>query len=167
MLGSLRSAGLIATLVLAAHTPSVAQGLPGGATALNETFGDWTVACQVTNGAIRCAMSQTQVASQSGQRVLSLQLVAAADEDVDGLLLAPFGLRLAEGVTLAVDEEPALLNRSFSTCIPAGCLVPLILNRETLRATAIADDSGNEVVFTISLSGFTGALDRLISLTAG
>ena len=38
---------------------SVAQGLPVGASALNETHGDWRVPCQVADQTVRCAITQT------------------------------------------------------------------------------------------------------------
>jgi len=70
-------AGAIAPLApaLAQDAPS----LPGGASSLQETFGDWRVACWVTDASRNCALSQQQ-ARQNGQRVLAIELRACADD---------------------------------------------------------------------------------------
>ena len=57
----------------------------------------------------------------------------------------------------------------FSTCVPAGCLVPLSLDAETVAAlragTALRikaqDTDKKEVTLSISLKGLAAALDRL------
>lgn len=151
-----------------------AQGLPGGATSLNETHGDWTVACRAAEGAVRCAMTQTQVNGENRQRVLAIELTAAeAGNATNGMLVLPFGLQLDSGVVLSIDEAEFLPPLRFSTCLPAGCLVPLSFNGDaitTLRAgtalsvKAAANDSGQEIAFSISLSGFTSALNRIAEL---
>lgn len=88
---------------------AAAQGLPGGASSLNEAHGDWSVACAAREGSVQCAISQSQVSGQNGQRVLTIELRAAeGGEAINGVLILPFGLRLDEGVTLAIDESAAL-----------------------------------------------------------
>jgi invasion protein IalB len=151
-----------------------AQGLPGGATSLNETHGSWTVVCRTAEGAVRCAMTQTQVSGENRQRVLAIELSAAeASNATNGVLVLPFGLQLESGIVLSIDEAEILPRLRFSTCLPAGCLVPLSFNGDaitTLRAgtalsvKAAANDSGQEVNFSISLSGFTSALNRIAEL---
>ncbi|WP_280177637.1 hypothetical protein [Arsenicitalea aurantiaca] len=39
--------------------------MPGGDSTLNETHGDWTVACSAAAGPPRCVTSQTQVGGES------------------------------------------------------------------------------------------------------
>ena len=166
-------AGLVLALALLT-SGAAAQGLPGGATSLNETHGDWTVACTTHEDIARCALTQTQVNGQDGQRVLAVQLTAGQDgEAVNGVLVLPFGLRLDSGVRIALDEAAPREPLRFSTCLPAGCLVPLAFDAATVTAfragtalsvTVIANDSGQEAVFSISLSGFTSALNRIAEL---
>lgn len=160
-------------LLLAGAAGSFAQGLPGGASSLNEAHGDWAVVCTTPEGAVHCSMSQTHVSGENGQRVLAVELRIAAGGGVDGLLVMPFGLRLADGVRLAVDEGAPLPVQAFSTCLPAGCLVPLSFAADTVAAfrngtalglKATANDTGQEVAFSISLRGFTSALARLSEL---
>lgn len=164
------------TLLLGMLLPiaALAQGLPGGASTLNETHGDWTVACAASEGVARCAMSQTQLGSENRQRVLAVELQATAGgERASGRLVLPFGLRLDDGVSLTVDEAAPFQSPRFSTCLPVGCLVPLEFDAGAVSAMragskltvqASANDTGQEIGFSISLSGFTSALNRIVEL---
>jgi len=169
------SLAAIATLVFSTSI-SVAQetNLPGGATSLNETHGDWRVTCATQENVVRCAVSQIQVNNQNRQRVLSVELTAAeGGNSAEGTLVLPFGLALDRGVALSIDEGEPRPPLRFSTCFPAGCLVPLTFNADAvtamragtaLKVKAAANDSGQEVNFSISLSGFTSALARAAEL---
>lgn len=166
---------LAATLAIGASQTASAQGLPGGATALNETHGDWTVGCQSAEAVTRCSLSQTQVRNENRQRVLTVELIVGDNgETAQGTLVLPFGLRLADGVNLVLDENTQIAAARFSTCVPAGCLVPLSFDAaatsalragSTLGIKAITNDTGQEFVLSISLHGFTAALARSVELT--
>ncbi|MFC5384645.1 invasion associated locus B family protein [Aquamicrobium segne] len=163
-----------AVLLLGGVSTAAAQGLPGGATTLSETHGDWTVACTTPDGTVRCAASQVQINSQNRQRVLSVELTATeGGSATSGTLVMPFGLALDQGVVLSIDEGDFLPPLRFSTCLPAGCLVPLAFDAASVTAlragtavsvTVIANDSGQELSFSVSLSGFSSALNRLTEL---
>ena len=162
-------------LVVAGTSFAGAQGLPGGASSLNETHGDWSVACQAADGEVRCAIAQTQVRGENRQRVLSVELTGAEVGAASGVMILPFGLRLDAGVVPSIDETAPMPTLRFSTCLPAGCLVPLAFDAATLEALragtalqirATANEAGQDVAFSISLSGFASALDRLAELTA-
>ncbi|MEP9372816.1 invasion associated locus B family protein [Mesorhizobium sp. KR1-2] len=153
--------------VLAQATP-----LPGGASSLQETYQDWRVACQIVNGAKLCAVSQQQV-RPDGQRVLAVELQAAAGDTATGTLVLPFGLLLDAGVTLQIDDRQALAPLRFRTCLPAGCVVALSFDNNavaalragaTLNLKASAADTSQEVTLTVSLTGLAAALDRNIAL---
>ncbi|MGU3495735.1 invasion associated locus B family protein [Xanthobacteraceae bacterium A53D] len=161
---------LAATLTLPAFAQSPA--LPGGASALRETFDDWTVACTVEGTTRVCRMAQQQRRQEGNQLVLAVDLTATK-AGASGALLMPFGLRLADGVTPQVDENKPAPPVAFSTCMPMGCLVPLTLDAgliKTLRGatalklTAKAYDSGQDVTLTVPLKGFAAAYDRLKGL---
>lgn len=168
------TAGSVA-IFLALCVSADAQGLPGGASSLNETHGDWTVACAAPEGNVRCTVSQIQVNSENHQRVLSVELAAnEAGNAAGGTLVMPFGLKLDQGVVLSIDESGPLVSVGFSTCLPAGCLVPLAFDHNAitamragtaLKAKAAANGGGQDVNFSISLSGFTSALARATQLT--
>ena len=138
-----------------------------------ETYQDWQVACVQQEAAKRCSLLQQQ-AQQNGQRVMAVELVAQAGAaTIDGSLVLPFGLSLDAGVTLQIDEAAALQPLRFSTCLPAGCIVPLSFNEAMLTAlragtalkvNAIASGTEQPVALSISLSGFSAALDRTVAL---
>ena len=63
--------------------------------------------------------------------------------------------------------------RDSRTCLPAGCIVPLSLaagdverlaSGETLELGAVAAENNQPVTLSLSLNGFSAALQRLRSL---
>lgn len=165
---------LCACAVLPAAAPVWGEdaALPGGASSLQETYQDWRIACEIGDKTKHCSMSQQQV-GKNRHRVLAVELQASRDSTVTGLLVLPFGLLLDKGVTLQIDDKPALAPLRFRTCMPAGCLVPLSFDRDrvgalgkgtALKLKATAADTNQEVVLTVSLKGFAAALDRIKAL---
>ncbi|KAB2701208.1 invasion associated locus B family protein [Brucella haematophila] len=168
-----RALGLACTLAALLATPAFAAPLPGGASTLQETYQDWTVSCQTQKDASACAIRQEQNSSQTGQRVLTVELRNVAGGKVDGVILMPFGLDLAKGATIKVDDA-AGPNLAFSTCLPQGCLAPISFDAKQVAAikaganinvTATALSPSQPVAFKISLKGFGSALDRISNLT--
>jgi invasion protein IalB len=151
-----------------APTPST---LPGGATSINETYRDWSVACVQQGAGKRCAMSQVQT-QQNGQRVLAIEISPPQGSSTTGALALPFGLALANGITLQIDDKPAMVPLRFRTCLPTGCIVPLSFDAAAIVAlragtslkVKATTDGGSEAPFTISLAGFAAALDRVAAL---
>lgn len=159
---------------VAAQEAAPAPGLPGGAQSLNEEHGDWTVSCRIQDAAKLCAMSQTLADSQSGQAVLSVELATPAVDRAEGMLLLPFGLRLADGATLQVDGAAMGATWPFLTCIATGCLVPVTFDASqisTLRGgteliiAAQAASTGEPVELKVSLNGFSRAANRSVELS--
>jgi invasion protein IalB len=149
-------------------TPPV---LPGGASALQETHGDWAVACTQPGGKKVCTFSQQQLDKDTRQRMLAIELSPGV-EKTEGTLLLPFGLAVARDVTLQIGEATVGTPLRFRTCLPAGCVVSLSFDSKatgelrkskalTVRATA---DGGQPAVFTISLEGFASAMARTAAL---
>ncbi len=162
-------------LALAAFSaaPAFAAALPGGASTLQETYQDWTVSCQAQKDGTACVMRQDQKSAQTGQRVLTAELRSAGGGRVEGVILTPFGLDLAKGASLKIDEAagPSL---AYSTCLPQGCLAPVSFDAKqaaalkagsSLGLTAVALSPSQAVAFKISLKGFGAALDRMAALT--
>lgn len=164
---------VLAALLAALSMPAMAQQqgvtLPGGATALTETHGDWTVRCQVRQpeSKIGCLVQQEQVDSQSRQRLLAVEMVPGP-EGALGTLILPFGLDLDKGVNLAIDDGQQMPNLRFRTCLPQGCLVPIdfapemlpaLSNGKELKIATVAD-GGAATPFAVSLNGFASALSR-------
>jgi invasion protein IalB len=153
-----------------------AAGLPGGATSVNESHGDWTVSCAVVpqNGTPNkvCALSQQQTNNQTRQRVLAVEF-RPKEAGAEGTLVLPFGLALDQGATLQIDDGQALPGLRFRTCLPGGCLVDLRFDAKTLPSLRkgnslkikVTADGGGETQLAVSLKGFPGALDRTIALS--
>jgi invasion protein IalB len=149
--------------------------LPGGASALSETHGDWIVNCQIAGTVKTCSLSHQQFNKQSGQRLLAIELSSKTGQDAAGTMALPFGLALANGVSLEIDDKKLEGTLQFNTCQPAGCLVPvtfdadttsLLQNGTTLKINATAADTAQPIAFSVSLNGFAGALARTADLSA-
>lgn len=163
---------ILAVMMAALALPAAAQQavtLPGGASAVTETHGDWTVRCQVRQpeGRISCLVQQEQVDNQSRQRLMAMEVVPSGD-GVLGTLILPFGLDLDKGISVSVDDGQPGPNLRFRTCLPQGCMVSLNLaavvtatlkSGATLKVAAIAD-GGAPTPFSVSLNGFASALAR-------
>jgi invasion protein IalB len=162
-----------------AQAPTVQQQgspvpmLPNGATSINETYGDWTVDCRITDRQKVCLLSQAQGNSQTGQRIYAIELRPPKDGKTEGTILMPFGLNLDAGALLKLDDRDLGKGLRFSTCVPQGCLLPVSfpsVATEAMRKSAklivatLNLSSGEAVTFSVSLNGFSGALDRMIQL---
>ncbi|WP_245517275.1 invasion associated locus B family protein, partial [Mesorhizobium sp. M1C.F.Ca.ET.196.01.1.1] len=86
--------------------------------------GDWTVNCQVTGTNKVCSLSHQQFNKQSGQRLLAIELTTKTGQDAAGTLALPFGLALASGISLEIDDKKLDGTLQFNTCQAVGCLVP-------------------------------------------
>lgn len=85
----------------------------------------------------------------------------------------PFGLALAKGVTLEIDDN-AVGALVFSTCMPQGCIIPVGLDAAQVArlkaATALNIGATNinparPVALKVLLKGFPTALSRVLDLT--
>jgi len=164
---------LLASAAFAASSVTAAP-LPNGAGSLTESYQDWVVACQAqANNVTSCVMRQVQSNSQTNQNVLTVELRNSAGGKVEGALLMPFGLALAKGVVLKIDEAAAG-GLAFSTCLPQGCLVPLsfdgaqvakLKTGAVLNISATGQAQAQPVELKVSLKGFPTALNRITELT--
>lgn len=157
------------TAAAAQTAPPLAQTLPGGASQVQETHGDWRVICAPQDNKSVCVFSQQIADKSSRQLVLGVELKATTADTADGSLVMPFGLAVDKPVTLQVDDAGARMTASFKTCVPIGCLVTLSLDKPAIDALkkgtalnvkATASESGQEAAFKLSLRGFGSAFDR-------
>ena len=153
--------------------PAAAASLPNGASAINESYGDWTLDCRINDGQKFCALAQSQGNSQTNQRVFAIELRTPQDGRMEGTILMPFGLKLENGAILKLDEKDLGQGLRFSTCVPQGCLLPIsfptlatdaMKSGKTLTAAALNLSSSDPVAFNISLAGFAPALARISQL---
>jgi invasion protein IalB len=166
---------LVSAALLLAASPALAQqaSLPGGASALNEAHGSWTVNCVLVEAGKDCAFSQTAGNPQTGSALVAVELAAPTGNKAEGMLLTAFGLRLDAGVQLGIDGQQLGQARPFLTCVETGCLVPLDFDEvalsamkvgTTLEVTGVKVDDGQPVTVTLSLAGFTAAYNRTAEL---
>lgn len=160
-------------VLVAQATDAGGSALPGGASSLQESYQDWQVSCISQGAAKRCSMSQQQVHPDSRQRILAIELGASEPGKVTGALVLPFGLALDAGAAIKVDEGASAEGLRFRTCVPAGCVIPLDLDPSlisamragaSLQVSASTAEGGQPVAFSISLKGFSSALDRTVAL---
>ena len=171
---SLALLGAMQVAPVVAQDGPATSGLPGGAASLNEEHGDWTVSCRMEGAEKLCSLSQALANSSTGERVLALELATPALDQIEGMLLLPFGLRFSDGITLKVDTDALGEARPFLTCIASGCLVPVSFTasevsamrsgKEMIVAGASAD-AGQPVELALSLTGFSVASNRSVELS--
>ena len=168
---TMRKIALLLAGSLSVAVPASAAALPGGAGSLVETYQDWVVACQAQNERTLCVMRQVQSNTQTGQHVLTVEFSGGGDGGrLGGVLLMPFGLSLAAGVTAGIDDAAPGPMLAFSTCLPQGCLAPVAFAAEqvaklragtALNVTAQSLSPAQPVTLKVSLKGFSAALNRI------
>ena len=159
---------------VAQEPPAPAPKMANGANALSETYDDWVLNCQgVTNGT-ECALLQV-LSQQNGQRVLTFTISPVANNgNYMGSLIMPFGLELAQGVTMALDDKAPSNAVPFKTCLPAGCIVPLTWTAVQFNAMRAGNNvkvtaqsaTGEPFALTVSLKGLSAAGKRAGEIVA-
>lgn len=153
---------------------AMAAPLPGGASSLVETYDDWGVVCQAVGNATSCVVRQVQSNNQTKQMVLTAEIGKTPDGKLNGVLLLPLGLSLAQGAQLKIGDAALGGVRPFSTCLLQGCLVPLAITDDVIAKlrtgsnvtiAVTAASPAQPLTFTISLKGFSNALNRVNELT--
>jgi len=162
--------------VLLALFPGVqAQAQDSAPDALRETFRDWTVQCEMRPETGRvCEMLQQVSHDETGRNVLLFSLRYNTDGDLVGVLVLPFGLRLAEGVQIAVGET-VFGPFGFDTCLNNGCVVLAVLEPQDITAMRAGVEgqiqavtrNGEAFGIPVSFMGFTAAFNRLNALQDG
>jgi invasion protein IalB len=149
--------------------------LPNGASAISETYGDWTLNCGLDKGATVCTLSQAQVNKDTGQRAFAVELRTSKDGTSEGTILMPFGLKFDAGVILKLDDRDLAQGLRFSTCLAQGCLLPVtfqsagidaLRQAKTFTVGALSISNNQLVTFNVSLNGFSVALDRAVQLVS-
>ena len=169
------AAAVLAAVAVVAGPVVAASSLPGGANSLRETYDQWVLNCGLAAGeaadagpTVTCSMTQQLVEQSTRRRAVAIGLTAAENGGVNGTLVMPFGLALADGVALQIDDGPQTKPASFRTCTPQGCLIPIEWSERTVSGLRTGSalklsakgDNGRPVDFSLSLAGFATALDR-------
>lgn len=131
----------------------------------------WTISCagQGASGGLVCSMSQGLIAKNTGQRVLGVTIARdPASGAYSARLSLPHGLLLPEGVQIWIDEG-ARARHPITTADQHGsyAAVPLdqamiaAMKKGTILNVSVKSASGDEVIFQLSLNGFTAALAKV------
>jgi invasion protein IalB len=158
---------LVALAIAGAIVPASAQeagdAAPAAAARLKQP---WAVACsgdQIT-GRLVCAISQTLVSQQTGQKLVSVQVRKDDKGATSAIFNLPHGIELPKGVAVKVDqgaEETIVIrsadeNGSYATLpLPEPRLAEL--RRGSILSLAVQTLSGDRIIFEISLAGFSAA----------
>ena len=154
------------------QAPALPPTLPGGASQLQETHGDWRLACVQQAEQRLCTLIQQQNDRDSGQLVLGLEFTALPGDAAEGTIVLPFGVAVDKPVTLLVDDV-VVGTEPFRTCLPVGCIVVVPLDARRVaqftqakmlgvRTASVPD--GQEVSFRVSMNGFASGLARMRTL---
>ncbi|WP_086658402.1 invasion associated locus B family protein [Acetobacter orientalis] len=146
--------------------------LPGGASALNETYQDWRLVCQQGGTGSSCVISQQEFDGKTHQRIVSVELRPTAGQ-MSGVIVLPFGIALNKGAEIQADGKAVGNALSFNTCLPAGCLVPVSFDQIQLKIFQNAKKveikfsaiSGQQIVLPLSNKGLDKAILRIMALS--
>ncbi len=153
--------------------------LPGGASSLKETHGDWIVNCvnppADTKRPKQCVVTQEQVDQRTKQRLVAIEINSTKNTQsrTPATLILPFGLAINHGLIFQIDDGASSSPEPFLTCIPNGCLVPLQFDDKTLatlrkasslKLKVVAVENNKELTIPVSLKGFNEAFERAMTL---
>lgn len=181
----LKSAACAALIVICAGAaPLMAQDaaadapeitFAGGASTITESHGDWTLICGVHEAEKACVVTQSLADQQRGQRVLTVEMEAGSEGAIGATVVLPFGLALADGVRMQIDDVSLGEASPFTVCYDYGCIADFdldagsaqLLGRGTnLRFVGIVADTGENIALSVSLNGLTSALERAPAVLA-
>ena len=131
----------------------------------------WTLRCEGEEGdpARKCEIFQRLIAPESGERVAEFAIgFPQGKTDARGVIVLPLGILVSDPVEMAIDENPAFQFR-VRYCATQGCVAVVNINPELLamfkkgRQARIVGKTyrGQPVAITMSLTGFTRAIERL------
>ncbi len=175
-----REAGTGLALLLALTLAGPGQAQNAGPDSLVESYGNWLVRCGPEAGRSgdealgtvetrACEASQELFQAEVGQRLVAVLLRREGDA-TNVTIIAPFGLLLSEGITLAADDED-LQRIGFRTCLPSGCFARADLDADTVAAlltaqsvtlTMAAVPDGDPVIIPLLVDGLAEAWAGLI-----
>ena len=145
---------------------------PSGATALSETYGDWTVTCTRAEARATCLVLQAQGNARTGKREFAMELRPPAEGRAEGLVLMPHGFAIEPGVTFKLDDTAMGKGAPYLSCSQDGCLVPISLpmlatdtmkTAKTLTVMALKPEAKEPTVITVPLDGFAAAFSRAVA----
>lgn len=147
---------------------------PAGASAVTESYGDWSMTCTHPGEKITCIVAQSQGDSQTGRRKFGIELQTPKDGRSEGIVLMPFGLSIEPGIAFKLDEQTLGKGAPYTACAQDGCFVPISFPTLALDGMRTAKKlfvighkagSSDDATITVPLEGFAQALDRAVALS--
>ncbi|QHI95018.1 hypothetical protein GT348_00645 [Aristophania vespae] len=146
--------------------------LPNGASSINESYQNWHLICQNTKSGVKCNILQEILEGQTHQLFFRIEF-KPAESQTHGVMIAPFGLNLTDGITIATEGESVGDVYPFNTCLPVGCLAPLDLDEGQFSSflkskkvkVSFTTLKGKLLKFQLPISGLDEALNRARVLT--
>lgn len=135
-----------------------------------EVFGDWAVRCVAREALPPCDMVQFATDRESGAPVMQFSVAHAGRKPSYGIqIMVPLGVRLAGGIAIRVDDEPAIADFKFTRCETTGCFIERVVRADVLEpfkagdagVLAVIDRAGKPLVIPLSFKGFTKALTTM------
>lgn len=168
-------AGIAAGVALAAGA-ACAQAPSDAATQPNadvvKTVGDWQVRCFSVQNSNPCDMFWQQVDPRSGQRMAAISIAYAPSTDRHlFVVILPLGVSIPKGVTVQTDSFTSPLMH-YRMCSREGCFVQVAPDNAMIESLAksgpdaklnVAGDDGKSYSLPLSLKGFAGAHDEMVS----
>jgi invasion protein IalB len=154
--------GLGVVLVLAPHAV-VAEPT-------QQDYKDWTVRCQEPDKGGRCVMSQLLKNRDNDEPLMLVEIGYLKDgPEPMAQFVVPLGVFLPAGMLLRVDDAEQTGRLPYTVCDKVGCKAIAKLDDKVLGAmkkgkemfTTLTSPTGDTATMSISLAGFTAALDAL------
>lgn len=137
-----------------------------------KTIGDWKVRCFGVQNPNPCDQFWEQVDPRSGQRVVAVSIAYVPSMDRHLMqVTVPLGVSLPRGLTIQTDSYTSPVMR-YRMCSRDGCFVQLAVENALIKSLAkagpeakvnIVGDNGKVYGLPLSLKGFSGAHDEMVS----
>lgn len=170
---------LAVALALLTGTEAAAQGDATGAQPAEEAPAAeaspapplWLISCsnQANPDELLCEFSQSLIVSQGNQRLATASFTRVAGQDVtQAVLTVPFGVSLADGVAVSVDDN-AVATLQYDSCDGQGCYASGAVDDAWLGAmragnqltATVKGRDGRDIALTFQLTGFSKAENML------
>jgi invasion protein IalB len=168
-------AGILAGLLLAGGAASAQQPPPSSNSAPQmdvKTIGDWKVRCFGVQNPNPCDQFWEQVDPRSGQRVVAVSIAYVPSMDRHLMqVTVPLGILIPKGLTIQTDSYTSPVMH-YRMCSRDGCFVQLAVDNGLIESLAksstdakvnIVGDNGKPYGLPVSLKGFSGAHDEMVS----
>lgn len=165
-----KSPVILAGFLLALHVSQLAAQTAGKPAVIKAVETPLTVSCQsaTADGKIACEMTKQLRTSEPASLIAQVSVLQGA-EGTQMRIIAPHQLAIANGVTFSIDDV-VVGQRAFTTSVQSGIVALFVLDEAMLTAArsgalmkvAAKTRTGQDFSFTISLAGFSTALEKLL-----